>query len=44
MAEKEIYVVLGLLMLMDLIQKPTVQSYFFTKMVLSVPSFGEVTK
>jgi hypothetical protein len=40
--EWEIYDVLGLFMLMGIIQKPTLRSYFTTKMVISTPGFGDV--
>jgi hypothetical protein len=36
--EEEIYVVVGLFMLMGIIQKPTLRSYFTTKRVISTPS------
>jgi hypothetical protein len=35
----EIYIVLGLFMLMGIIQKPTLRSYFTTKTVISTPGF-----
>ena len=38
----EIYTVLGLFMLMGIIQKPSLRSYFSTKRVLSTPGFGDV--
>jgi hypothetical protein len=43
--EGEIYVVLGLFMLMGIIQKPTLRlySYFTTKTVISTPGFGDIT-
>jgi hypothetical protein len=40
--EGEIYVVLGLFMLMGIIQKPTLRSYFTTKRVISTPGFGDI--
>jgi hypothetical protein len=42
MTEGEIYVVLGLFMLMGIIQKPTLRSYFATKRVISKPGFGDI--
>jgi hypothetical protein len=42
--EGEIYVVLGLIMLMGIIQKPTLRSYFTTKRVISTPGFGDITR
>jgi uncharacterized membrane protein len=42
--EGEIYVVLGLFMLMGIIQKPTMRSYFTTKRVIYTPGFGNVTR
>jgi hypothetical protein len=41
--EGEICVVLGLFMLMGIIQKPTLRSYFTTKRVISTPGFGGIT-
>jgi hypothetical protein len=38
----EIYVVLGLFMLMGIVQKPTLRSYFTTKRVISTPGFRDV--
>jgi hypothetical protein len=40
--EGEIYVVLGLYMLMGIIQKPTLRSYFSQKWLLSTPRCGDV--
>lgn len=40
--ENEIYVVLGLFLLMGIIQKPTVRTYFSRKRILSTPGFGDV--
>jgi hypothetical protein len=40
--EEEIYVVLGIFILIDVIQKPIFWSHFFTKKVSSVPHFGDV--
>jgi hypothetical protein len=42
MTQGEIYVVLGLFMLMDIIKKPTLRSYFTTKSVISTPGFGDI--
>jgi hypothetical protein len=42
MTEGEIYVVLGLFLLMGIIQKPTLRSYFTTKRVISTPGFGDI--
>jgi hypothetical protein len=39
----EIYVVLGLFMLVGIIQKPTLRSYSTTKRVISTPEFGDTT-
>ena len=38
----EIYTVLGLFLLMGIVQKPTVRSYFSKKKIISTPSFSEV--
>jgi hypothetical protein len=40
--EGEIYVVLGLFMLMGIMQKPTLRSYFTTKRVISAAGFGDI--
>jgi hypothetical protein len=40
--ENEIYVVLGLFLLMGIIQKPTLQTYFSRRRILITPGFGEV--
>jgi hypothetical protein len=40
--EAEIYIVLGLFMLTGIIRKPTLRSYFSTKMVISTPGFGDI--
>jgi hypothetical protein len=40
--ESEIYVMLGLFLLMGIIQKPTLRSYFSRKRILSTPGFGDV--
>ncbi|PNF24933.1 hypothetical protein B7P43_G09365 [Cryptotermes secundus] len=40
--EGEIYVVLGLFMLMGIVQKPTLQSYFTTEKVISTPGFTDI--
>jgi hypothetical protein len=40
--EGVIYVVLGLFMLVGIIQKPTLKSYFTTKRVISTPGFGDI--
>jgi hypothetical protein len=40
--EGDIYVVLGVFMLMGIIQKPTLRSYFTTKRVISTPGFTDV--
>jgi hypothetical protein len=40
--ENEIYVVLGLYLLMGIIQKPTLRSYFSRRRILSTPGFGDV--
>jgi hypothetical protein len=40
--EGEMYVVLGLFMLMGIIQKPTFRLYFTTKRVISTPGFGDI--
>jgi hypothetical protein len=40
--EGKIYVVLGLFILMGIIQKPTLRSYFTTKRVISTPGFGDI--
>jgi hypothetical protein len=42
--EGEIYVVLGLFMLMGIGQKPTLPSYFTTKRVISTPGFRDITR
>ncbi|PNF32813.1 hypothetical protein B7P43_G04498 [Cryptotermes secundus] len=42
MTKGEIYVVLGLFMLMGIVQKPTLQSYFTTKRVISTPGFRDI--
>ncbi|KAG8239348.1 hypothetical protein J437_LFUL017961 [Ladona fulva] len=39
---EEIYTVLGIFMLMGIIQKPTISSYFPTKRILSTPGFADV--
>jgi uncharacterized membrane protein len=39
-SEDEIYVVLALFMLMGIVQKPTLQSYFSKNSVLAIPVFG----
>ncbi|KAG8239608.1 hypothetical protein J437_LFUL018429 [Ladona fulva] len=39
---EEIYTVLGIFMLMGIIQKPTIRSYFSTKIILSTPGFSDV--
>jgi hypothetical protein len=41
-AENEIYVVLGLYLLMGIIQKPTLQTYFSRKRILSTQGFGDL--
>jgi hypothetical protein len=38
----EIYIVVGLFMLMGIIQKPTLKSYFTTKRVISTPGFRDI--
>jgi hypothetical protein len=38
----EIYIVLGLFMLMGIIQKPTLGFYFTTKRLISTPGFREL--
>jgi hypothetical protein len=38
----EIYIVLGLYLLMGIVQKPTVRSYFSTRRVISTPGFSDV--
>jgi hypothetical protein len=40
--ENEIYVVLGLYLLMGIIQTPTLRTYFSRKRILSAPGFGDV--
>jgi hypothetical protein len=40
--EIEIYVVLGLFLLMGIVQKPTMRSYFSKKSVLPTPGFADV--
>jgi hypothetical protein len=40
--DREVYVVLGLFMLMGIIQKPSLRSYFTTKRVISTPGFREI--
>jgi hypothetical protein len=40
--ENEIYAVLGLYLLMGFIQKPTLQTYFSRKRILSTTGFGDV--
>jgi hypothetical protein len=40
--KEEIYVGLGLSMLMGIFQKPTMRSYFTTKRVISTPGFGDI--
>jgi hypothetical protein len=40
--EGEIYVLVGLFMLMSITQKPTLRSYFTTKGVISTPGFGDI--
>jgi hypothetical protein len=40
--EGDIYIVLGLFMLMGIVQKPTLRSYFSTKRVISTPGFKDV--
>jgi hypothetical protein len=40
--EGEIYVVLGIFMLMGIIQKPPLRSYFTTERVISTPGFGDI--
>jgi hypothetical protein len=40
--EGEVYVVLGLFMLMGIIQKPTLRSYFTTERVISTPGFRDI--
>ena len=42
MTEGEIYVVLGLFMLMGIVQKPTLRSYFTTKRLISTPGFRDI--
>jgi hypothetical protein len=39
----KIYTVLGLFMLMSIIQKPTLRSYFTTKILISTPGFRDIT-
>jgi hypothetical protein len=36
------YVILGLYLLMGIIQKPTLRSYFSRKRILSTPGFGDI--
>ena len=38
----ELFVILGLFMLMRIVQKPTLRSYFFKNSILSTPIFGKV--
>jgi hypothetical protein len=40
--ENEIHVLLGLFLLMGMVQKPTMRSYFSKKRVLSTPGFADV--
>jgi hypothetical protein len=40
--ENEIYVVLGLYLSVVIIQKPSLQTYFSRKRILSTPGFGDV--
>jgi len=40
--ESEIYTVLGLFLLMGIVQKPTVKSYFSKSRVISTPGFADV--
>jgi hypothetical protein len=40
--EDEVYVMLGLYLLMGIIQKPTLRSYFSRKRILSTPGFGDI--
>jgi hypothetical protein len=40
--EGELYIVLGLFMLMAIVQKTTLRSYFTTKRVISTPGFRDV--
>jgi hypothetical protein len=40
--EEEIYIVLGLFMFMDIIQKPTLRSYFTTKRVIFTQGFRDI--
>jgi len=40
--ESEIYAVLGLFLLMGIVQKPSVRSYFFKSRVISTPVFADV--
>ncbi|PNF18924.1 hypothetical protein B7P43_G18030, partial [Cryptotermes secundus] len=40
--EGEIYVLLGLFMLMGIIQKPTLRSYFSTRRIMSTPGFRDI--
>jgi hypothetical protein len=42
MREGEIYVVLGLFMLVGIIQKPIVVSYFNVKGAITSPGFGDI--
>jgi hypothetical protein len=41
---EETYPVLGLFIPMGEIQKPTLQSYFSTKMFPSIPDFGDIVR
>jgi hypothetical protein len=41
-AEGEIYVLLDLFMIMGIIEKPTLRSYFTTKRVISTPGLGDI--
>jgi len=40
--ESEIYIVLNLFLLMGIVQKPTVRSYFSKSRVISTPEFADV--
>jgi hypothetical protein len=40
--EEEMYIVLGLFMLMGIVQKPTLRSYFTTKRLISTPGFRDI--
>jgi len=42
--EGDVYVVLGLFMLMGIILTPTLRSYFTTKRVISTPGFGDIIR